>query len=72
MLFGTDSITEDRMVALRKRAELDAKYVVTFIPDDASELSQSLNRHVACSLFICLCMSLLFYGCLLQIVFLTG
>ncbi|GJW76383.1 trafficking protein particle complex subunit 11 [Tanacetum coccineum] len=41
-----DSITEDRMVALRKRAELDAKYVVTFIPDDASELSQSLNRHV--------------------------
>ncbi|XP_023763383.1 uncharacterized protein LOC111911869 isoform X1 [Lactuca sativa] len=39
-----DFITEDRMVALRKRAELDAKYVVTFIPDDASELNQSLNR----------------------------
>ncbi|KAI3668917.1 hypothetical protein L6452_40134 [Arctium lappa] len=39
-----DSITEDRMIALRKRAELDAKYVITFIPDDASELNQSLNR----------------------------
>ncbi|XP_071712167.1 uncharacterized protein [Rutidosis leptorrhynchoides] len=39
-----DSITEDRMVSLRKQAELDAKYVVTFIPDDAFELNQSLSR----------------------------
>nr|XP_043615087.1 trafficking protein particle complex subunit 11 [Erigeron canadensis] len=39
-----DSITEDRMVALRKRAELDAKSVITFIPDNAFELNQSLNR----------------------------
>ncbi|KAF5791128.1 putative trafficking protein particle complex subunit 11 [Helianthus annuus] len=39
-----ESITEERMVALRKRAEVDAKYVVTFIPDDASELNLSLNR----------------------------
>ncbi|KAL4572642.1 hypothetical protein LXL04_019423 [Taraxacum kok-saghyz] len=39
-----DFITEERMVALRKRAELEAKYVLTFIPDDASELNQSLNR----------------------------
>ncbi|XP_076926004.1 uncharacterized protein LOC143589023 [Bidens hawaiensis] len=38
-----DSITEERMVALRKRAEVDAKHV-TFIPDDASELNLSLNR----------------------------
>ncbi|KAI3515077.1 hypothetical protein L1887_13827 [Cichorium endivia] len=39
-----DFITEERLVAIRKRAELDAKYVLTFIPDDASELNQSLNR----------------------------
>ncbi|KAL8251541.1 hypothetical protein R6Q59_035234 [Mikania micrantha] len=39
-----DFITEDRMVALRKHAEVDAKYVITFIPDDASELNLSLNR----------------------------
>lgn len=39
-----DFINEDRMVALRKRAELDAKYVITFIPDEAFELNQSLDR----------------------------
>ncbi|KAK1432478.1 hypothetical protein QVD17_09375 [Tagetes erecta] len=39
-----DSITEDSLASLRKRAEVDAKYVITFIPDDASELNQSLNR----------------------------
>ncbi|KAM0034067.1 putative trafficking protein particle complex subunit 11 [Helianthus debilis subsp. tardiflorus] len=43
-VFGAESITEERMVALRKRAEVDAKYVITFIPDDASELNLSLNR----------------------------
>ncbi|KVH92142.1 protein of unknown function DUF1683, C-terminal [Cynara cardunculus var. scolymus] len=48
--------SKDRLVALRKRAELDAKYVITFIPDDASELIQSLNRHVIC---LCLYMPML-------------
>lgn len=39
-----DDISEDRMIALRKRAELDSKYLITFIQNDASELKQSLNR----------------------------
>jgi hypothetical protein len=39
-----DDITEDRMIALRKRAEVDSKYVIMFSPDDDVELKQSLNR----------------------------
>ncbi|KAJ7944021.1 Trafficking protein particle complex subunit 11 [Quillaja saponaria] len=39
-----DDISEDRMIALRKRAEVDSKYVVIFNPDDTSELKQSLSR----------------------------
>ncbi|RVW29507.1 Trafficking protein particle complex subunit 11 [Vitis vinifera] len=42
--FDADDISEDRMIALRKRAELDSKYLITFIQNDASELKQSLNR----------------------------
>lgn len=34
------------MIALRKRAEIDSKHIITFIPNDPSELKQSLNRHV--------------------------
>ncbi|KAJ1434079.1 Tetratricopeptide-like helical domain superfamily [Sesbania bispinosa] len=40
-----DEISEDRMIALRKRSEVEAKYVVVLNPNDESELQQSLNRH---------------------------
>ncbi|XP_057952195.1 uncharacterized protein LOC131146552 [Malania oleifera] len=39
-----DEISEDRMIALRKRAEIDSKYFVIFVQNDAFELQQSLNR----------------------------
>ncbi|XP_077215725.1 trafficking protein particle complex subunit-like protein isoform X2 [Tasmannia lanceolata] len=39
-----DDVSEDRMIALRKRAEIDSKYLVVFAQNDTSELSQSLNR----------------------------
>ncbi|KAH7514811.1 hypothetical protein FEM48_Zijuj11G0130200 [Ziziphus jujuba var. spinosa] len=39
-----DDITEDRMLALRKRAEVDSKYIITFSQNDAFELKQSLHR----------------------------
>lgn len=39
-----DEISEDRMLALRKRAEVDSKNVIVFIADDPLELKQSLNR----------------------------
>jgi hypothetical protein len=39
-----DDIGEDRMLALRKRAELDSKYILLFRPDEPSELKQSLHR----------------------------
>ncbi|XP_027345351.1 trafficking protein particle complex subunit 11 [Abrus precatorius] len=41
---NADEISEDRMIALRKRAELDAKYVLVLNPNDSSELKQSLDR----------------------------
>lgn len=41
-----DEVSEDRMIALRKRAEVEAKYVVMLNPNDESEFQQSLNRHV--------------------------
>ncbi|GAB2279382.1 hypothetical protein Dimus_014026 [Dionaea muscipula] len=39
-----DEINEDRMMSLRKRAELDSKYVVIFSPYNEAELQMSLNR----------------------------
>ncbi|OAY57698.1 trafficking protein particle complex subunit 11 isoform X2 [Manihot esculenta] len=41
---SSDDISEDRMIALRKRAELDSKYLVVFNPADSSQLEQSLNK----------------------------
>ncbi|CAL0313231.1 unnamed protein product [Lupinus luteus] len=38
-----DEVSDERMIALRKRAEVDAKYVFTLNPNDNSELKQSLN-----------------------------
>ncbi|CAL0330809.1 unnamed protein product [Lupinus luteus] len=38
-----EEVIDDRMIALRKRAEIDAKYVITLNPNDNSELKQSLN-----------------------------
>ena len=43
--FNADDITEDRMLALRKRAEIDSKYFVTFSQNDENEMKQSLHRH---------------------------
>lgn len=42
-------ISEDRMIALRKRAEVDAKYVIVLDPNDTANLKVSLQRHVECS-----------------------
>ncbi|CAH9143057.1 unnamed protein product [Cuscuta epithymum] len=39
-----DELSEDRMTSLRKRAELDSKHLIIFVPDEPSELHQSLNR----------------------------
>nr|GMC65948.1 trafficking protein particle complex subunit 11 isoform X1 [Ipomoea batatas] len=39
-----DEVSEDRMIALRKRAELDSKHLIIFVPNEPSELNQSLNR----------------------------
>ncbi|GAV86182.1 Gryzun domain-containing protein/Foie-gras_1 domain-containing protein [Cephalotus follicularis] len=41
-----DEIGEDRILALRKRAEVESKYLFVFTPDsdDAAQLTQSLNR----------------------------
>lgn len=36
--------SEDLMIALRKRAEIDPKHLVTFVQNDASDLRQSLNK----------------------------
>lgn len=41
----TDDITEDRMLALRKRAEVDSKYVISFASYDDYELKQSLHKY---------------------------
>lgn len=44
-----DEVSEDRMIALRKRAEIDSKYLVVFDvvfdQNDPSEIGQSLNRY---------------------------
>ncbi|KAL8133790.1 hypothetical protein AgCh_009017 [Apium graveolens] len=39
-----NNISEDRMIALRKRAEVDSKYVVNLVLDDGVQLKQSLMR----------------------------
>lgn len=39
-----DEVSEDRIIALRKRAEIDSKYLIEFAQSDTSELRQSLNR----------------------------
>ncbi|XP_054821868.1 uncharacterized protein LOC129320434 isoform X1 [Prosopis cineraria] len=39
-----EEISEDRMIALRKRAEVDSKYVLMFNPNDSSELKNSIGR----------------------------
>ncbi|GAB4847648.1 hypothetical protein Ancab_026709 [Ancistrocladus abbreviatus] len=41
---ASDDANEDRMNALRKRAEVDSKYIIIFSLNDESELKQSLNR----------------------------
>ncbi|KAI3450924.1 hypothetical protein Pfo_007589 [Paulownia fortunei] len=38
-----DDMSEDRMIALRKRAEVDSKNLIVFVPDDQLELKQSLS-----------------------------
>ncbi|ESQ31070.1 hypothetical protein EUTSA_v10003539mg [Eutrema salsugineum] len=42
-----EEISEDRLVALRKRAELDSKYVLFVNSSIDSELTLSLSRHLA-------------------------
>lgn len=44
-MFAADDISEDRMIALRKRAELDSKYVIGLVLHDGLELKQSLTRY---------------------------
>ncbi|KAK4791665.1 hypothetical protein SAY86_032078 [Trapa natans] len=39
-----DGNNEDRMIALKKRAEVDSKYLLMYTPNDVSELKQSLDR----------------------------
>ncbi|ONK68724.1 uncharacterized protein A4U43_C05F15240 [Asparagus officinalis] len=50
-----ENVSEDLLVALRKRAEIDSKYFLQYVQDDASELSQSLNR--LAGLFADLCIT---------------
>lgn len=44
--FNADALSEDLMIALRKRAEIDAKHLIVFVQNDSSELRQSLNRYI--------------------------
>ncbi|RWW87172.1 hypothetical protein BHE74_00004027 [Ensete ventricosum] len=46
-MFNAEDVSEDLKIALRKRAEIDTKYLITFLQNDASELRQSLTRYVA-------------------------
>lgn len=39
-----DNMNDDRVIALRKRVEVDSKYIVNFSVRDSSEVKQSLNR----------------------------
>ncbi|KAL2905966.1 Trafficking protein particle complex subunit 11 [Bienertia sinuspersici] len=63
-----DGLNEDRMVALRKRAELDSKYIINFSVRDSSEVKQSLNRHDTFLIFfiffhLCVLLVLIYYLC---------
>ncbi|CAL9753822.1 unnamed protein product [Musa acuminata subsp. burmannicoides] len=49
----SEDVSEDLKIALRKRAEIDTKYLITFLQNDASELRQSLTR--LASIFAELC-----------------
>jgi len=40
------------MTALRKRAEVDSKYFITFSMKDSSEVKQSIHRHDTADLHI--------------------
>ncbi|XP_057541354.1 uncharacterized protein LOC130820120 [Amaranthus tricolor] len=42
--FSEDDLNEDLVVALRKRAELDSKYIISFSTRDSAVVKQSLNR----------------------------
>ncbi|XP_074264314.1 uncharacterized protein LOC141586832 [Silene latifolia] len=39
-----DEMNEERMIALRKRAEVDSKYILNFSMKDSFEMKQSMNR----------------------------
>ncbi|WCJ32860.1 hypothetical protein M5689_014257 [Euphorbia peplus] len=41
---SNDEISEDRVIALRKRAELDSKYFVIFNPSDSAQFTQSISK----------------------------
>lgn len=51
VLLQSEEISEDRLLALRKRAEVDSKFLLLFNPDP-SQLNNSLQR---CSFCVCLC-----------------
>lgn len=42
--FSNGDVVEDRMLALRKRAEVDPKYLLTFVSQELSEQKRSLAR----------------------------
>lgn len=39
-----DDMSEDRMIALRKRADIDSKHLIVFATNNNLELKQSLDR----------------------------
>uniref|UniRef100_A0A1D1ZC40 Trafficking protein particle complex subunit 11 n=1 Tax=Anthurium amnicola TaxID=1678845 RepID=A0A1D1ZC40_9ARAE len=39
-----DDVSDDLMIALKKRAEIDSKYLITFVQNDAVEQRKSLHR----------------------------
>lgn len=41
-----DEVSEDHMTALKKRAEIDSKYIITFLLSDTLEKRKSLQRYV--------------------------
>lgn len=52
LLFSiADGVSEDLIIALRKRAEIEYKHLVMFDKDDPHEMKQSLNRSVDVSIW---------------------
>lgn len=43
------------MIALRKRAEVDSKNLIIFVPDAEVELQQSLSRYIVQIVFLLKC-----------------